>query len=287
MPFINSNYDGAHLFYRDYMPTLTPPPFRPEAAAVNTSDKPALVFSHSWPMSSRMYEHLILPLCETHRYRCIAPDRRGFGKSEWCGDASKAEVDGDVLGRDLAQVLESVPRPPQAGFIGVGASMAGGEFLLALKHDPALRAQCKGLVLLEPILPRPLQTPENPTAPSREFWDSIRDGFRADRHGFTIASIPDVFGARVGIELTPAQKSRYESMVHEADPIALERCVAIFLERDLTREVKEFGDETDIPILILYGDSDESLPIEAGPEIVKKLVPRTEIKLYEKAAHGE
>ncbi len=33
-------------------------------------------------MSSQMFEHLLVPLCETHGFRCIAPDRRGFGKSE-------------------------------------------------------------------------------------------------------------------------------------------------------------------------------------------------------------
>lgn len=60
MPFLNSNHDGASLFYRDYIPTTIPPPFKPVEGA-ETSDKPALVFSHGWPMSSRMYDHLMLP----------------------------------------------------------------------------------------------------------------------------------------------------------------------------------------------------------------------------------
>lgn len=113
------------------------------------------------------------------------------------------------------------------------------------------------------------------------------DGFREDRHGFTTASIPGVFGVHAGIELTPSQRARYESMAIEADPIATERCMTIFMERNLSKEVKELGDETDIPILILHGDLDQSLPLEAGPEIVKKLVPRAELKVYEKAAHGK
>ncbi|KAF5985788.1 Arylesterase [Fusarium coicis] len=32
-----------------------------------------------------MYDSILVSLCETQGYRVIAPDRRGFGKSDWAG----------------------------------------------------------------------------------------------------------------------------------------------------------------------------------------------------------
>jgi non-heme chloroperoxidase len=78
MPSFTSPKDGTRLFYRYYEPD--------PAIADEGAKKPAqpltMVFVHGWPMSSRMFDQLLVPLCEIYRFRCIAPDRRGFGNSE-------------------------------------------------------------------------------------------------------------------------------------------------------------------------------------------------------------
>jgi len=77
MPSFTSPVDGTTLFYRYY----DPDPAIVEVESAKTQPV-TLIFLHGWPMSSRMFDQLLVPLCETHRYRCIAPDRRGFGKSD-------------------------------------------------------------------------------------------------------------------------------------------------------------------------------------------------------------
>jgi len=142
----------------------------------------------------------------------------------------------------------------------------------------------KALIFMGSAMPYPVQTADNPLAPSRELWDSLLVGFREDFSSFVKASIPGVFGAKAGVDIPPAQQQRFEQIVHGADPVAVERCIQIMTDRDiLTEELKRL---VKVPILILHGDSDQSMPVEAGPARIKELIPEVEIKLYEKAAHG-
>ena len=146
MPFTTSPVDGAQLFYRDYRPASTPAPYQPKEnlpqgarAVFNHS----LVFLHGWPMSSAMWEHITLPLCESHRVRCVAIDRRGFGKSDWNGKADTGGVDVtyETFARDTAHVIEEELR--LESFVFVGASMGCGESLLAYFQSSRLREKCK------------------------------------------------------------------------------------------------------------------------------------------------
>jgi pimeloyl-ACP methyl ester carboxylesterase len=89
MPRFSSSTDGAELFYRDYSPEQRPPPFEAKEQS-RAAQNLTLVFLHQWPLSSRMYDSMLLKLCETNRFRCIAPDKRGFGKSDWTGNTSGA-----------------------------------------------------------------------------------------------------------------------------------------------------------------------------------------------------
>ncbi len=73
-------------------------------------------------MSSKMYEHLLVPLCETYRFRIIAPDRRGFGKSEWATPSTKS-VNYDVFVADLVALLEHTD---VGKMVFVAASMGAG-----------------------------------------------------------------------------------------------------------------------------------------------------------------
>jgi len=60
-----------------------------------------IVFSHAWPLSADAWEDQMVFLSE-HRYRCIAHDRRGFGRSSqpWIGN------DMDTYADDLKELLE-------------------------------------------------------------------------------------------------------------------------------------------------------------------------------------
>lgn len=139
MPRYNSSFDGAQLFYRDLVPASQPPPFAANEQYGNKQDL-TFVFLHQWPLSSRMYEPLLLKLCETYRFRCIAPDRRGFGQSDWSGLNLDGDINYDVFASDVVDLLEKIKPGP---FIFVGASMGTGETLLAHSLSSYVRAQCK------------------------------------------------------------------------------------------------------------------------------------------------
>jgi non-heme chloroperoxidase len=255
MPFIHSSIDGTQLHYVDYKPAGTPPRFQPKDTTHPTSEI-TLVFIHGWPMSHQMYEHIMLPLCESHGLRCVASDRRGFGKSEW--NTSKT---GDITYDTFAQdTLEVIAAAGVGRFAFVASSMGCGETLLAyLKMSAEMQKQCQGLVWLGPSLPFPLATETNPTAPARELWDMILTGFREDRVGFTRGAIPGVFGIpfNIGIEVPETVLQKFEAMVAQADALALERCVQIITNRDFTSELKELG-KKEVKVLVIHGDNDQS-----------------------------
>ena len=139
MPYTKSPVDDAHLYYRDYRPAAFPVPF--QAQAEHASEL-SLVFVHGWPMSSAMWEHLMLPLCESHRIRCVAVDRRGFGKSDWSGTGTSntTEIAYETFAKDTVHVLQEVGLKK---FVFVGASMGGGETLLAYFGSEWVRERCQ------------------------------------------------------------------------------------------------------------------------------------------------
>ena len=68
-----------------------------------------------------------------------------------------------------------------------------------------------------------------------------------------------------------------------ADSLALERCVQIMTSYDFTERLRALAGT---PLLVLQGDSDQSMPYEAGVSLIEGLVPNTRVSMYEKGAHG-
>lgn len=92
-------------------------------------------------MSSLMYDHLMLPLCETHRIRCIGIDRRGFGKSHWSGpNAKPAEITYETFAEDTIHIIKHLKLED---FVFVAASMGCGETVLAWERSELVKGHCK------------------------------------------------------------------------------------------------------------------------------------------------
>jgi len=286
MPFMYSSLDGTLLHYVDYKPAADPPRFLPteDPAKDHSKSDVALVFIHGWPMSHRMYEHLLLPLTETYGIRCIASDRRGFGKSEW-NTSNSNDITYDTFAQDTIDILQT---SKVGNFFFVASSMGCGETLLAyLRMPEVLQKQCQGFVWLGPSLPFPLATDSNPTAPSRQLWDMILTGIRQDRTGFTRAGLPGVFGIpfNIGIEVSETVLQKFEGIIEQADALALERCIQIITNRDFTDDLKKL-DGKDVKVLVIHGENDQSNPAEATAHLIAQLTKQAQVKLYEKAAHG-
>ncbi|KAE8385797.1 Alpha/Beta hydrolase protein [Aspergillus alliaceus] len=283
MPRFSSPFDGAQLFYRDYKPSPSSSAFRANME-YDAKKLPALVFLHGWPYSSQMYEELMVPLCETYRFRCIAPDRRGFGKSDWDGhQATDFQITYEVFADDTAYLLQTLDI---GSFVIIASSMGPGESVLAHSRSEYFQQNCKGFVWLSPALPYPLQTPNNPLAPSQAVWDSILDGFRSSRADFTQSALPGALVGGTGLEIPAPTLQRYVNMVGEADGLALERCMVIVPHTDLTSLLVKLGETAAPPIMCIHGDSDAGTPYEATAKLLKEILPEMGLKLYEKGAHA-
>lgn len=137
MPRFNSPVDNAQLFYRDYKPLTT--------STINSQSvrppKPAILFLHGWPYSSLMWDNIAVPLCEFHNFRCIAPDRRGFGKSDWDGPRSDGNITYNTFAQDTNYLVEDILN--LGPFVVVALSMGPGESILAFEMSEYFRQNCK------------------------------------------------------------------------------------------------------------------------------------------------
>ncbi|KAI0132858.1 Alpha/Beta hydrolase protein [Xylariales sp. AK1849] len=278
MPSFTSPVDSTRLFYRYHVPDDVA--FRPHGPRIQPL---SLVFLHGWPMSSRMWEHLLLPLCESYRFPCIAPDRRGFGQSDWNSSMTSSTLTWDVFTDDLVGLIKHLDVD---SFVFVGASMGCPESLLAYQSSEFIRERCKGFIWIGPVMPYPLQTPEHPLSPSRELWDSILDGFRKNRTQYVAESLPGVFAVEAGNSVSPKVLAHFERVVAEADGIAIEKTVSIFNQPTETQLKWLHEEDREIPIMILHGDADQGMPLEASAQIIKEMLPWVELNVYRNGGHG-
>src|SRR6058998_448513 len=130
-----------------------------------------VVFSHGWPLTADAWEDQMLFL-SARRYRCIAHDRRGHGRSSqpWNGN------DMDTYADDLAALVETLDLK---NAIHVGHSTGGGEVARYIgRHGTKRVAKA---VLIGAIPPLMLKTPANPGGTPIEAFDQLRAAVVADR----------------------------------------------------------------------------------------------------------
>ncbi|KAH8889654.1 alpha/beta-hydrolase [Thozetella sp. PMI_491] len=288
MPTFASPVDNASLFYRHY---------RPDATGFRARDVPVsdvtLVFLHGYPFSSRMWEHLLVPLSETHRIPVVAVDRRGFGKSEWNTAATTKSLSWDVLVADLVGLLESLDLKK---IVVVAHSMGGPESVLAYLGSSYLQERTlvslllfprafRGFVWVAAAMPYPLKSDEHPLSQPREYWEQILDGFRALGPDFLPLAIPGLFALQAGNEVPPKTLDFYSNLVFEADRAALEKMASV-IQEDTGAQVKQLAaSASSVPILMVHGDSDGNTPLESSSQVLKELLPWAQLEVYEKGGH--
>jgi non-heme chloroperoxidase len=59
-------------------------------------------------------------------------------------------------------------------------------------------------------------------------------------------------------------------------------CIKAFSETNLTKDLKKF----DVPTLILHGDDDQIVPIQASALLSSKIIKDAKLKIYKGAPHG-
>jgi non-heme chloroperoxidase len=258
MPFITvgkENSANIDLYYKDW-----------------GSGQP-VVFSHGWPLSADAFEDQMFFLA-ARGYRCIAPDRRGHGRSSqpWGGN------DMDHYADDLAKLVESLNLQ---NAIHVGHSTGGGEVARYIgRHGTKRVAKA---VLIGAVPPIMLKTPANPGGLPLDVFDGIRNSVLADRSQFwKDLSMPFYGYNRPGAKISEGIRESFWLQGMLAGMPASYFCVKAFSETDLTEDLKKF----DVPTLILHGDDDQIVPIGASAMLSSKIVKDAQLKIYKGAPHG-
>ncbi|WP_226469465.1 alpha/beta fold hydrolase [Luteimonas panaciterrae] len=255
-----SNYittkDGVQLYYKDW-----------------GSGRP-VVFSHGWPLSSDSWEAQMLFLA-SQGYRVIAHDRRGHGRSSQPWDGN----DMDHYADDLAAVIEALDLKDA---VLVGFSTGGGEVTRYIGRHGTKRVS--KAVLVSSVPPLMLKTPANPGGLPIEVFDGLRKGSIDNRSQLylDLAAGPFFGFNRPGAKpsqglinsfwmqgMMGGHKNTYDS-------------IAAFSATDFTEDLKRF----DVPTLVIHGDDDQVVPIDAAGKASAKLVKDAKLIVYPGAPHG-
>jgi len=232
-----------------------------------------VVFSHGWPLTADAWESQMVFLGAAG-YRAIAHDRRGHGRSSqpWNGNEM------DTYADDLAILIEALDLKDA---VLVGHSTGGGEVARYIGRHGTSRVA--GAVLVGAVAPLMLKTPANPGGLPIDVFDGIRAGVAADRSQFFKDLTEPFYGAnRPGSKVSQGVKDAFWLQGMLGGHKGLLDCIKAFSETDFTEDLKEI----DVPTLIIHGDDDQIVPIDAAGRASAKIVRDATLKEYPGGPHG-
>ncbi len=232
-----------------------------------------IVLIHGWPVSKDMWEYQLQDLVNAG-FRVIKYDRRGFGKSSkpWSG------YDYDTMTDDLAAVMEQLDLQDA---VLCGFSMGGGE--VARYFTRYGGARVGKAILISTVLPYMLKTDDNPDGVDGSVFDKILEGLNEDRQAFLEDFGKQFFGVNLINHPVSSAMLHYHwtLAIHSAPQATIETGKA-FAMTDFRNDVKAIN----VPTLIIHGDSDKTVPIEASSDRTSEMISNGLYKVYEGAPHG-
>ena len=259
MPYIKKSSKeqdkNINLYYEDY-----------------GKGKPVILI-HGWPLSSAMWEQQKWAIVEAG-FRCIAYDRRGFGKSDFPWDG----YDYDTMAKDLNDLITELNLNDVSL---VGFSMGGGE--IGRYVGKYGTDKLSKLVFLSSIAPFMMKTEDNPEGVPEEVFEGFKDELENDRLDFLKGFGKDFVNYEDNKDKISEALLHYTwNIAAHASPKGTIDCVNAFGKTDLRQDLKKI----DIPTLFMHGDADEVVPIEPTAKQGHKMVPESRLHIIEGAPHG-
>jgi non-heme chloroperoxidase len=242
--------DGTALFVQDW-----------------GSGRPVL-FLAAWTFNSSVWGNHIVAL-NAKGYRCIAPDRRGHGRS----DIPAAGYDLDTLADDVADVIEQRDLRDVTLVAHSMGSIEAVNYLARYGSDRIAR-----LVLVAPTTPFLVKTEDNPDAVPKAAIDAQNDAIAQDFPKWMAANEAPFF-----MPDTPEVTRAWirEMMLSVPLPVAL-ACRKTISFADLRAAAARI----DRPTLIVHGDKDASAPLALTGTKTAKLIKGSKLRIYEGAPHA-
>jgi pimeloyl-ACP methyl ester carboxylesterase len=232
-----------------------------------------VVLIHGYPLSGRAWDRQV-PALLAAGHRVITYDRRGFGQSS----QPATGYDYDTFAADLAALLDHLDLHDA---VLVGHSMGTGEVTRYLAaYGPARVA--KG-VLISPIPPFLLQTPDNPDGVPQDLFDGFAEAARADTpawmKGFldTFYNIDTLRGTLVSDQAFQASWN----LAVTASATAAVACIGTW-----TTDFRADLPEIDVPILVIQGDADQVLPLDKTGKRLPGLIKDVQLVVVEGGPHA-
>ncbi len=258
MPYITvgkENSANIDLYYEDY-----------------GSGDP-IVLIHGYPLSGRAWERQIPGLVE-QGHRVIVYDRRGFGRSSqpWTG------YNYDTFAEDLQKVVTALSLKE---FALMGHSMGGGEVVRYIgKFGSKNVTQA---IIVSGIPPYLRKAPDNPEGVDGSIFDGIKKAILADRPAFMTKFFADFYNLDKlkGTLISEDDVHADWNTAVSASPKATLDCVDTW-GTDFRNDVKRI----DVPTLIVQGDADRIVPLEASGKRMPGLIKGSRLVVVEGGSHG-
>ncbi|EIZ86875.1 Non-heme chloroperoxidase [Methylobacterium sp. GXF4] len=259
MPFV-STPDGVEIFFKDWGPR----------------DAQPIVFHHGWPLSADDWDAQML-FFAAHGFRVVAHDRRGHGRSAQVSEGHTM----DDYAADAAAVVRHLDL---RAAIHIGHSTGGGEAARYVARYGQPEGRVAKLVLVSAVTPLMLQTADNPGGLPVAVFDGFRQGLAANRAQFFLDVPTGPFygfnraGATIhqGVILNWWRQAMMGSAKAHYDGIKA------FSETDQTTDLRAIT----VPTLVLHGEDDQIVPIDAAARAAIKLLPNGTLKTYPGFSHG-
>ena len=259
MPFIKVNQEASQevqIYYQDI-----------------GQGKP-VVFISGWPSNSQMWESQ-LDVLPKNNIRCIAYDRRGFGKS----DKPWESYDYDALTSDLDELLKQLDLREVTL---VGFSMGGGEVARYLSKYNSEGRVTKA-ILVSTVLPFLLKTDNNPEGLPQEMFAQIEKEIYADRPKFLANFAKDFYSVSL-LNKTVSDDflNANQIITLQSNGNATVKAMRSWSTTDFREDIKKIN----VPTLIIHGTDDKTVPIEVSSDRTADMLPQAKYIKYDGAPHG-
>jgi len=232
-----------------------------------------VVLIHGWPLSHKAWEPQVAALVDAG-FRVIAYDRRGFGNSSapWDG------YDYDSFAGDLHEIMTQLDLKDAAL---IGFSMGGGEVIRYLSKYGSERV--RKAVLVASIIPLVAQKEDNPSGVPQSVFDEILEALKTNRPQFLVGFGKNFYNYSEEKQTVTPEQLQYDwSIAVHASPKATIGAAKAWMDTDFREEASQI----DVPVLIVHGDNDNTVPIATSADQAARLIPDNVYKIYKDGSHG-
>lgn len=259
MPTVTTK-DGVEIFFKDWGPKEARP----------------IMFHHGWPLSSDDWDSQMLFFL-SKGYRVVAHDRRGHGRSAQVSEGH----DMDHYAADAAAVVEHLDL---RGAAHIGHSTGGGEVARYVARHGEPQGRVAKAALVSAVPPIMAKTESHPEGLPIEVFDGLRKALADNRAQFFLDLPAGPFYGfnRPGANISQGVVQNWWRQGMNGGAKAHYDGIKAFSETDQTEDLRAIS----VPVLVMHGEDDQIVPIDASARLSVKLLKNGTLKTYPRFSHG-